>query len=142
MATIVNVSVEVQAEIATVWNAWNTPEHTVNWCFASDDWHAPHATCDLRIGGSFITRMEAKDGSFGFDFGGVFDDVVEHKRLAYHMSDGRKVEVLFVVNGGTTTVIENFDAETENPVELQQQGWQMILNNFKKYVEGLKVIDA
>jgi hypothetical protein len=81
--------------------------------------------------------MEAKDGSFGFDFGGVFDDVKEHKRVAYHMSDGRKVEVLFVVNGGNTTVIENFDAETENPVEMQQQGWQMILNNFKKYVEGL-----
>ena len=136
MATVVNVSAEIHAGVEKVWDAWNNPSHTVNWCFASDDWHAPNATCDLRVGGSFVTRMEAKDGSFGFDFGGVFDEVIEHKRIVYHMGDGRKVEVLFVVNGDTTTVIENFDAETQNPVEMQQQGWQMILNNFKKYVEG------
>jgi uncharacterized protein YndB with AHSA1/START domain len=140
MATVVNVSVQVNASVEKVWNAWNAPEHVVHWCFASDDWCAPHASSDLRVGGSFITRMEAKDGSFGFDFGGVFDEVVEHKRIVYHMSDGRKVEILFVANGNTTTVVENFDAETENPVEMQQQGWQMILNNFKKYAETKREI--
>ena len=96
MATVVNVSVQVNASVETVWDAWTAPEHIVNWCFASDDWHAPRSTNDLRVGGMQNTRMEAKDGSFGFDMQFIYDEILLHKRIAYHMGD-RHVEVLFKV---------------------------------------------
>jgi len=137
MAIVVTVSADINASKERVWDAFNQPEHVTKWCFASDDWQAPHATCDLRVGGKFTTRMEAKDGSFGFDFESVYSLVEEHSKIVYSMPDGRRVEITLNTTNNITTITEMFDAETENPVEMQQQGWQMILNNFKKYVEGL-----
>lgn len=132
----VTISAVVNAPIDKVWAAWTTPADIINWNNASPDWHTPRAENDLRVGGSFTSRMEAKDGSFGFDFGGVYDEVETHKVIAYTMSDNRKVRVLFDSNGAQTTVTETFDAENQNPVEMQRAGWQAILDNFKKYTEA------
>lgn len=132
----VTISAVVNAPVDKVWAAWTTPADIINWNNASPDWHTPHAENDLRVGGSFTSRMEAKDGSFGFDFGGVYDEVETHKVIAYTMSDNRKVRVLFDSNGVQTTVTETFDAENQNPVEMQRAGWQAILDNFKKYTEA------
>jgi uncharacterized protein YndB with AHSA1/START domain len=137
-ATKVTVETTVNAPVEKVWRAWSEPQHITKWCAASDDWHAPKAENDLRTGGAFSTRMEAKDGSFGFDFGGVYDNVRKHELIAYTMDDGRKVQVTFSPSGDQTKVIETFDAETTNPVEMQRGGWQAILDNFKKYTEALK----
>lgn len=106
------------------------------WNSASEDWHTPFAENDLRTGGSFKSRMEAKDGSFGFDFGGIYDEVKTHERILYTMGDGRKVDVRFAAVGNDTLVEETFDAEGENPAEMQKAGWQAILDNFKKYTEN------
>jgi len=133
--TIITVSTTVNAPIEKVWDYWTKPEHITKWNNASDDWHTPRAENDLRIGGSFSSRMEAKDGSFGFDFGGVYDDVKKNELIEYTMGDGRKVVVTFAGNGNETKVIETFDAESTNSIEMQQGGWQAILDNFKKYVE-------
>ncbi len=103
---------------------------------AGRHWHTPSATNDLRTGGSFTSRMEAKDGSFGFDFGGTYSEVIDGQKIAYAMSDGRTVEILFQENDGVTTVTETFDAETENSAEMQKAGWQSIIDNFKSYVES------
>lgn len=132
----ITVTATVNAPIEKVWKAWTTPADITQWCNASDDWHAPKAENDLRPGGSFSTRMEAKDGSFGFDFGGVYDEVETNKLISYSMSDGRKVKISFEGNGNETKVLETFDAETQNPVDMQRDGWQAILNNFKKYTEA------
>lgn len=131
----IRVETTVQAPVEKVWQYWTEPAHITKWSFASDDWHSPLAENDLRSGGKFLTRMEAKDGSFGFDFGGVYDEVKLHELIAYTMGDGRKVEILFKSQGNTTEVIETFDAEMTNPMEMQQQGWQAILENFKNYAE-------
>ncbi|CAN5137789.1 SRPBCC family protein [soil metagenome] len=133
--TKITVESTVNAPIEKVWNTWTSPEHITQWCFASPDWHAPRAENDIRTGGKFLTRMEAKDGSFGFDFEGVYDEVINHKRIAYGLGDGRQVEITFTGNGNQTKVVETFDAEGENPVEMQQAGWQAILDNFKNYAE-------
>ncbi len=134
---VVSVEAIMEAPMAKVWKAWTTPADIMQWNNASPDWHTPRAENDLRTGGSFSSRMEAKDGSFGFDFGGVYDQVVEHKIIAYTMSDGRKVEVHFTeMEDGKTHVFETFDAEGTNPVEMQMAGWQAILDNFKRYVES------
>jgi uncharacterized protein YndB with AHSA1/START domain len=135
-ATKITVHSTINAPVEKVWQLWSAPEHITQWCSASDDWHVPHAENDLRTGGNFSTRMEAKDGSFGFDFGGVYDDVKHHEFIAYTMGDGRKVSINFKSNNNTTEVIETFDAETQNPVEMQRTGWQAILDNFKKYTEA------
>lgn len=132
----VTISAVINAPVDKVWAAWTTPADIINWNNASPDWHTPRAENDLRVGGSFTSRMEAKDGSFGFDFGGVYDEVEAHKVIAYTMSDNRKVRVLFDCNGAQTTVTETFDAENQNPVEMQRTGWQAILDNFKKYTEA------
>ncbi|HEX2901346.1 MAG TPA: SRPBCC domain-containing protein, partial [Bacteroidia bacterium] len=116
---------------------WTTPADIMHWNNASDDWHTPSAANDLRVGGQFSYRMEAKDGSFGFDFNGVYDRVEAHSTIEYSMEDGRRVRITFVPDGDHTVVTETFDAETENSLELQQTGWQMILNNFKAYAESL-----
>ncbi len=134
--TSITVESNVNAPVEKVWEMWSEPKHIVNWNSAIDTWHTPHAENDLRVGGKFLARMEAKDGSMGFDFGGTYDEVVHHKRIAYTMSDGRKVEIDFQPNGSQTKVIETFDAETENSIELQRDGWQAILDNFKKYTES------
>lgn len=136
-ATVITVEATVHAPVATVWESWTNPEHITKWNNASDDWHTPWAKNDLRVGGSFSSRMEAKDGSFGFEFGGVYDAVTTNELIAYTMADGRKVTVKFSAEGDATKVVESFDAENENPVEMQQMGWQAILDNFKKYTESL-----
>ncbi|MFJ8259153.1 SRPBCC family protein [Peribacillus asahii] len=137
METAKKITVEttVQASIEKVWKYWTEPTHITKWNTASDDWHTPFAENDLRVGGKFLSRMEAKDGSFGFDFGGIYDEVKLHEVITYTMGDGRKVKITFKGQENETEVIEIFDAEAENPIEIQQQGWQAILNNFKKYAE-------
>ena len=133
--TKITVENIVEAPVEKVWKLWTLPEHIKKWCNASPEWHVPKAENDLQKGGRFVTRMEAKDGSFGFDFGGAYDDVKTNELIAYTMDDGRKVEITFIRNGDKTSVIETFEAETQNPLEMQQGGWQAILDNFKKYVE-------
>jgi uncharacterized protein YndB with AHSA1/START domain len=132
----VTVQADINAPVETVWACWTGPEHITKWNAASPDWHTPSATNDLRQGGSFASRMEAKDGSMGFDFGGTYTTVVEHEEIAYVMGDGRKVRVTFDGHDGHTHVTETFDAETQNPPEMQRQGWQAILDNFKDYAES------
>lgn len=132
----ITVNTIINAPIKKTWEYWTAPVHIVKWNAASDDWHTPHAENDLRIGGKFLARMEAKDGSFGFDFEGIYDEVIPNQTIAYHISDGRKVKVEFVQKSeNETEVIETFDPENENSLEMQRDGWQAILNNFKKYIE-------
>ena len=119
-----------------VWEFWSKPEHITKWNNASDDWHTPRAENDLRVGGKFSARMEAKDGSFGFDFGGVYDAVRENEYIEYTLGDDRKVKVNFIPQGNKTKVVESFDAESTHSVEMQKGGWQAILDNFKKYTEA------
>jgi uncharacterized protein YndB with AHSA1/START domain len=119
-----------------VWDYWTSPKHIVNWNFASSDWHCPKAENNLVVGGEFHYYMEAKDGSFGFDFWGTYAAIKEEKSLEIILGDGRKVTVLFETSAHETIVTETFDPETINPVELQKAGWQMILDNFKAYVEN------
>ena len=135
--TKITVETTVNAPVEKVWKSWNEPQHIKNWCAASDDWHAPKAENDLRTGGTFSTRMEAKDGSFGFDFGGVYDNVKKNELIEYTMGDGRKVQVSFSPAGDQTKIVETFDAESTNSVEMQRGGWQAILDNFKKYTESI-----
>lgn len=132
----VTIQATVNASVEKVWEFWNNPSHVTKWNAASEDWHSPSASNDLRVGGEFSYRMEAKDGSFGFDFGGVYDEVTEHKSIAYTMGDDRKVSITFTTQGNQTHINEVFDAESENPVEMQQAGWQAILNSFKNYAEN------
>ncbi|KGR77382.1 SRPBCC family protein [Ureibacillus manganicus] len=131
----VTIETTVQAPVEKVWEYWTEPTHMTKWSFASDEWHSPFAENDLQVGGKFVSRMEAKDGSMGFDFGGIYNEVKLHEVISYTMEDGRKVTVNFQGQGNETKVIETFDAETEHPIEFQQQGWQAILDNFKRYAE-------
>jgi uncharacterized protein YndB with AHSA1/START domain len=133
--TKITVETTVNASINKVWQYWTEPKHIEKWNNASNDWHTPHAENDLRVGGKFLSRMEAKDGSFGFDFEGIYSDIIPFQTIKYGLEDGREVEIMFNGKGQTTEVIEVFDAENENPIEMQKGGWQAILNNFKKYVE-------
>ena len=132
---MITVKNTVNAPVEKVWKFWTTPEAITKWNNASDDWHTPHAENDLRVGGKFVSRMEAKDGSMGVDFGGVYDEVVINKTIAYTMDDGRKAAVSFSVEGGGTNVVETFEAENINSIEIQRGGWQAILDSFKKYTE-------
>ena len=138
MTTLSPITVEttVDAPIEKVWELWTTPEHIMKWNSASDDWHTPSATNDLREGGTFTARMEAKDKSFGFDFGGTYTKVIEHRQIDYTMGDGRKVSIMFDSHGGHTHITETFDPESENSPEMQRAGWQAIMDNFKKYAES------
>ena len=133
---VITVEALVNAPIDTAWAFWTEPDHITQWNNASDDWHTPWAKNDLVPGGRFVARMEAKDGSMGFDFGGTYDEVVEHRKIAYTLDDNRKVTVSFSETDSGTRVVEEFEAEDENSAELQKQGWQAILNNFKKYTES------
>lgn len=134
--TVIKVEVSVKAPIEKVWKYWSEPSHITKWCNASDDWHAPHAENDLRNNGNFKTTMAAKDGSVSFDFEGTYKNVETHKVIEYNIADGRRVEIRFSENGGETKITENFDAENIHPAEMQREGWQAILNNFKKYTES------
>ncbi|MBL7955552.1 MAG: SRPBCC family protein [Flavobacteriales bacterium] len=133
--TRITVSALVNKPVADVWNTWTDPKHIMQWNAATDDWHCPKAENDLRTGGKFSSTMAARDGSFSFDFEGVYDDVQTHKRIAYTMADGRSCEILFTEENGGTRVAESFDAESQNPVEMQRGGWQAILDRFKAYAE-------
>ncbi len=133
--TKITVETTVNAPVKKVWQFWNEPKHITNWCQASDDWHAPHAENDVRTGGTFKTTMAAKDGSMSFDFGGVYDNVINHELMEYTMGDERKVKITFKEQGNTTHIVETFEAESQNPIEMQQGGWQAILNSFKNYTE-------
>ncbi len=134
--TTITIQANINLPREKVWELWTLPEHITNWNFASDDWHTPTAENDLKVGGRFVSRMEAKDGSFGFDFGGVYEEVRENEYLASKLDDDRKMSVTFLADGNKTQVIETFQAENTNPIELQRNGWQAILNNFKKYAES------
>ena len=135
-AISITVQTTVNAPVEKAWEYWNEPAHITSWCQASEDWHAPYAENDLRTGGSFKTTMAAKDGSFSFDFGGVYTMVEPHQLIEYTMADNRKVRIEFEADGSTTKVTEIFDAESTHPVEMQQTGWQAILDNFRKYTEA------
>lgn len=132
---LVTVTTTVNAPVEKVWEVWSHPLHIMHWNNASDDWQTTFAENDLRKGGSFSSRMEAKDGSFGFDFGGVYDKVKQHEQIAYTMGDGRKVNTSFAAADGSTTITTVFEAESQNPVEMQKTGWQNIIDNFKSYAE-------
>ncbi|MES2621730.1 MAG: SRPBCC family protein [Bacteroidota bacterium] len=132
----ITVEAVVNAPVEKVWKAWTSPEDIVKWNTASDDWHTTRADNDLRVGGKFTSRMEAKDGSVGFDFWGTHNEIKPNEMISSAMGDGRKMRVTFIPEGGSTKVVETFEAENENTIELQEGGWQAILNNFKKYVEA------
>ena len=131
----IRVQTEVAAPPYNVWNAWVTPEHITKWNFAIDEWCCPSAELDLKAGGRFKYRMEARDGSIGFDFEGVFTKVTPQNSLHFELGDDRLVTIEFMQTANGTLVTETFEAEDENSAEQQKQGWQSILNNFKKYVE-------
>jgi len=136
----VTVAVFVSAPIEKIWERWTEPKHIMRWCFASDDWCAPRAENDLQVGGIFRTRMEVKDGSVGFDFEGTYTTMEKNKKLEYVLAgdDARKVSIEFVEQGDGYKVVEVFEAEAENSLEMQKNGWQAILDNFKKYAESDK----
>lgn len=130
------IQAQVAAPVEKVWECYTKPEHIVHWNFASADWHSPRAENDLCIGGVFKYRMEARDGGEGFDFTGTYTHLTPHKHIAYTMDDGRSVRVDFNDHASGVTVVIAFDPESQNTIELQRQGWQAILDNFKKYVES------
>jgi uncharacterized protein YndB with AHSA1/START domain len=134
--TKIEIQTTINAPVEKVWKHWTSPESIKKWNNASEDWHTTRAENDLRKGGKFSSRMEAKDGSFGFDFGGEYDEVKTNELIEYTLGDDRKVKITFTSNGNETKVVETFEAENENPIEMQRFGWQAILNNFKKYVES------
>ncbi len=131
----ITVQNTVTVPIHRVWELWNRPEHIVNWAFASDDWEAPHAENDVRVGGKFKIAMAAKDKGAGFDFTGVYTNVKENKLIEYAMDDGRRARVEFTEIPEGTRIVESFEPEKVNPEEMQRSGWQAILDNFKKYAE-------
>jgi uncharacterized protein YndB with AHSA1/START domain len=135
MSERITVEANIAAPIGQVWRAWNTPEDIKQWNAASDDWHTTKSAVDLRVGGAFSSRMEAKDGSMGFDFAGTYTKVIEHRLIESSFGD-RVLLVEFVSEPGGVTVRETFDAESTYPLEQQRQGWQAILNSFKKHVES------
>ncbi|MBM9591225.1 SRPBCC family protein [Leptospira sp. 201903075] len=132
----ITVQSTISADQKKVWDYYTKPEHIIHWNFASDDWQCPWAKNDLRVGGKYSARMEAKDGSFGFEFEATYDNITDQKSFTYTMEDGRKASVLLEPIGNKTQVTVKFDAEDQNPVEMQQGGWQAILDNFKKYTES------
>ncbi len=135
MKNKLKVQVIIQKDLNEVWEKLTQPAHITQWCYASDDWHAPNAENDLRLGGKFKTRMEAKDGSFGFDFEGIYTSVSIPHFYRYELADGRVIDVELKALEKGTEVTEIFDPENENPVDMQTAGWQAILNNFKHYCE-------
>lgn len=130
----ITVEVIINADKRKIWDYYTNPIHIVNWNFADPSWHCPAATNDMKVGGIYNARLEAKDGSFGFDFEAVYTEIHEGESFAYEFG-GRHASVAFNEQNGQTKVVVTFDPETQNPVEMQQQGWQAILNNFKTYTE-------
>ena len=134
--TVITVKTIVNAPVSKVWEYWTKSEHIMQWNNASDEWHTPAAKNDLRKDGRFVFTMAARDGSMSFDFEGVYTEVVEHKLIAYVMADGRTAKIIFDGQDYQTEIVESFDAESVNSIELQRTGWQNILDNFKKYTES------
>lgn len=132
---VIEVEVNINAPLPSVWQKWTNCQDIEKWNAASDDWHTTKAENDLKIGGKFSSRMEAKDGSMGFDFWGIYTAIKENEKIEYTLGDDRKVKIQFYEKDGITHIIERFEAETENTIELQKFGWQAILNSFKNYVE-------
>jgi uncharacterized protein YndB with AHSA1/START domain len=133
--TAITIESVVKAPIEKVWRNWTEPDAITKWCQASSDWHAPYADNDLRKDGKFKTTMAARDGSMSFDFEGVYTHVELHRTIEYVLADGRRVSVSFYPQGNETKVVETFDPENTHPADFQRQGWQAILDNFKKYTE-------
>lgn len=131
----IKIEATISAPTQKVWTYWTIPEHITKWNFAIPEWQCPRAENDLKVGGKYSARMEAKDGSFGFDFVATYDEIIDQKKISYTMEDGRRAVTEFQSIGDKTKVTTTFDAEQTNPVEMQQQGWQAILNNFKTYTE-------
>ena len=138
MTTARKITVEatVNAPVSEVWKAWNDPKDIMQWNAADPSWHCPASENNLSVGGKFKHRMEARDGSFGFDFEGEYDKIEPLQEISYTMSDGRRVTTWFVAKNGTTTITSSFDAEEENDPDMQKQGWQAILDNFVNYVSS------
>ncbi len=132
---MITVQNTINAPIEQVWEKWTTPQHIMKWNNASDDWYTPFAENDLKVGGKFKYTMASKDDTMRFDFEGVYTAISDFSVIEYEITDGRKVKITFEQNAASTKVTEIFDPETENAEELQEQGWQAILDNFKKYVE-------
>lgn len=130
------VETTINSPIEKVWELWTSPEHIIHWNNASEDWHTPKAENDLKVGGKFVFKMEAKDGTFRFEFEGIYTDVKKNELIAYKMHDGRQVKIDFTGEGDLTKITETFEVEDINTTDLQRNGWQAILNNFKKYVEN------
>ncbi|AKQ47142.1 hypothetical protein TH63_18255 [Rufibacter radiotolerans] len=136
--TTVTVETTVQQPVEKVWERWTTPEHITQWNFAADTWQCPNATNDLQPGGRFVWRMEAKDGSMGFDYSGTYEQVIPYKKIVGQLDDDRQVTITFDGQDGQTQVTETFEVEDQNSVDLQRAGWQAILDNFKKHAESVK----
>ncbi|WP_373497374.1 SRPBCC family protein [Aquiflexum sp.] len=132
----ITIHTTVSVNIQKAWEYYTQPEHITKWNFATDEWQCPYASNDLRVGGKYMARMEAKDGSFGFDFEGIYDEVIDSEKIIYTMSDGRQVTVSFESADSQTEVTVTFDAESTNDLEIQRQGWQAILENYKRYTEA------
>ncbi len=131
----ITISTTISLPIENVWRYWTEPQHIMQWCQASDDWHAPYANNNLIEGGSFTTTMAAKDGSVSFDFGGIYTKIIHHELIEYRLGDGRMVTIVFNTNGNDVIIVETFEPESENPLDMQQAGWQAILDSFKHHSE-------
>jgi uncharacterized protein YndB with AHSA1/START domain len=136
MSNKVTIAATVHADARKAWDSYTKPGHITQWNFADPSWYCPSASNDMRVGGKYSARMEARDGSFGFDFEAVYDEIVDGKSFAYTMPDGRQVSVVFEGKGKDTVVTVQFDPEDENPIDFQRAGWQAILDNYKKYTEA------
>lgn len=134
--TKVTVQATIDIDCTKAWNYYTNPEHITKWNFADSSWHCPNAENNLQVGGKYRARMEAKDGSFGFDFEAVYSELVVGEKFTFVLSDSREVSVTFHKHNNQTDVIVTFDAENQNPIEMQKDGWQAILDNFKKYAES------
>jgi uncharacterized protein YndB with AHSA1/START domain len=133
---MITVKTSVKASLEKAWDYWTKPEHVMNWNFASNDWHCPKAENNLKVGEKFSYTMAAKNGEMSFDFEGEYTEIETHKLIKYKLEDDRKIIVLFEQNQDVVTITESFDPENENSLELQQNGWQAILDNYKKYIES------
>jgi uncharacterized protein YndB with AHSA1/START domain len=131
----ISIKATILSDNKKVWDYYTLPEHITKWNFAIDTWHCPSASNDLRNGGKYVARMETKDGSFGFDFEAIYEEIIENKKIVYTMTDGRQATIDFDSYNNQTEIIITFDAEQQNSLEMQRDGWQAILNNFKKYTE-------
>lgn len=133
----IHIETLVDGPMDVVWKCYTSPEDIVKWNTASEDWHTTKSENNLVVGGRFLSRMEAKDGQFGFDFSGVYDRILAFERIDYTLDDQRKVSVHFTGKGKQTAVSIDFDAEKTNPLDMQKLGWQSILDNFNRYVSAL-----